>query len=83
MTKEKKIAIVDENIIKQKRGRKSKKDLQLAAEQKLIDKQENTSEIINEDNITCLIQEITETRSKKTRSKTKRWKNNSTNYTFE
>ena len=60
MTKEKKIAIVDEPIIKQKRGRKSKKDLQLAAEQKLIDKQENTSEIINEDNITCLIQEITE-----------------------
>ena len=61
MTKEKKIAIVDEPVIKQKRGRKSKKDLQLAAEQKLISKEENTIEIINEDNITCLIQEITET----------------------
>jgi hypothetical protein len=61
MTKEKKIAIVDEPIIKQKRGRKSKKDLQLAAEQKLISKQESTTEITNEDNITCSIQEISET----------------------
>lgn len=61
MTKEKKIAIVDEPIIKQKRGRKSKKDLQLAAEQKLISNQENTTEITNEDNITCSIQEISET----------------------
>ena len=60
MTKEKKIAIVDGPIIKQKRGRKSKKDLQLAAEQKLISKEENTIEIINEDNITCSIQEISE-----------------------
>ena len=51
MTKEKKIAIVDEPVIKQKRGRKSKNDLQLAAEQKLISKEENTIEIINEDNI--------------------------------
>jgi len=61
MTKEKKIVIVDETIIKQKRGRKSKKDLQLAAEQKLNFKQENTIEITNEDNITCSIQEISET----------------------
>jgi hypothetical protein len=60
MTKEKKIAIVDEPIIKQKRGRKSKKDLQLAAEQKMIPKEENLTEK-NEDNITCSIQEILET----------------------
>ena len=68
MTKEKKIEKtenVEEPVIKQKRGRKSKKDLQLAAEQKLICKQENTTEntneIVNEDNITCSIQEISET----------------------
>jgi hypothetical protein len=60
MTKENKIAIVDEPIIKQKRGRKSKKDLQLAAEQKMIPKEENLTEK-NEDNITCSIQEILET----------------------
>jgi hypothetical protein len=35
MTKDKKSEILDEPIVKQKRGRKSKKDIQLANEQKL------------------------------------------------
>jgi hypothetical protein len=70
MTKEKsekKIENVEEPIIKQKRGRKSKKDIQLANEQKLnqelLSKTETNTEILVEssDNITCLIQEITET----------------------
>jgi hypothetical protein len=65
MTKDKKTEVVVEPIIKQKRGRKSKKDIQLAIDKKLneelISKQENTNELINNDNITCLIQEIQET----------------------
>jgi hypothetical protein len=65
MTKEKKTEVVVEPIIKQKRGRKSKKDIQLAIDKKLnqelISKQENTDEAINKDNITCSIQEILET----------------------
>jgi len=75
MTKEKKTEIVVEPIIKQKRGRKSKKDLQLAIDKKLneeesINKLENNNELLNDndnknnnntDNITCSIQEISET----------------------
>ena len=64
MTKEKKTEVVVEPIIKQKRGRKSKKDIQLAIDKKLneelISKQESDIEVINNDNITCLIQEIQE-----------------------
>ena len=64
MTKEKKNEVVVEPIIKQKRGRKSKKDIQLAIDKKLseelIYKQENTIEIINKENITCSIQETDE-----------------------
>jgi hypothetical protein len=65
MTKDKKTEVVIEPIIKQKRGRKSKKDIQLAIDKKLneelISKQEtNTNEIIIEDNITCSIQETDE-----------------------
>jgi hypothetical protein len=67
MTKEnseKKLDNVSEPIIKQKRGRKSKKDIQLANEQKLnqelLSKTESNSEIPFSDNITCSIQEITE-----------------------
>jgi len=64
MTKEK-IENVFEPIIKQKRGRKSKKDIQLANEQKLnqelLSKSETNNEIQNSDNITCSIQEISET----------------------
>ena len=63
MTKDSKTENIVEPIIKQKRGRKSKKDIQLAIEQKnqeLINKTENNT-IIKEDNITCSIQEITET----------------------
>jgi len=65
MTKDKKIENVIEPIIKQKRGRKSKKDIQLANEQKLnqelISKTETNNEIPFLDNITCSIEEITET----------------------
>ena len=63
---EKKSENVDEPIVKQKRGRKSKKDIQLANEQKLnqelLSKTEANTEILVEssDNITCSIQEITE-----------------------
>ena len=58
MTKDKKSEIVAvEPIIKQKRGRKSKKEIQLANEQKI--QQELLSK--TEDNITCLIQEISDT----------------------
>jgi hypothetical protein len=64
MTKDKKIEVVVEPIVKQKRGRKSKKDIQLAIDKKLneelILKQENTTELINKDNITCLIEETHE-----------------------
>ena len=64
MTKEKKNEVVVEPIIKQKRGRKSKKDIQLAIDKKLseelIYKQENTIELINKENITCSIQETDE-----------------------
>ena len=64
MTKDKKSENLDEPIVKQKRGRKSKKDIQLANEQKLnqelLLKTENSSEILSTDNITCSIQEITE-----------------------
>jgi len=62
-----KIENVDEPIIKQKRGRKSKKDIQLANEQKLsqelLSKSETNNEILvpSPDNITCSIEEITET----------------------
>jgi hypothetical protein len=69
---EKKIENVAEPIVKQKRGRKSKKDIQLANEQKLsqelLSKTETNTEnnietisVPSSDNITCLIQEITET----------------------
>jgi hypothetical protein len=70
MTKDKKTEVVVEPIIKQKRGRKSKKDLQLAIDKKLNEElifnqentnQENTNELINNDNITCSIQELSET----------------------
>ena len=65
MTKDKKTEVVVEPIIKQKRGRKSKKDLQLIIDKKLneelIFNQENTNELINNDNITCSIQELSET----------------------
>ena len=74
MTKEKsekkieKIENVTEPIIKQKRGRKSKKDIQLANEQKLnqelLSNTETNIETMSlppSDNITCSIQEITET----------------------
>jgi hypothetical protein len=70
MTKDKKTEVMVEPIIKQKRGRKSKKDLQLAIDKKLNEElifnqentnQENTSELINNDNITCSIQELSET----------------------
>jgi hypothetical protein len=65
MTKEKKTEVVIEPIIKQKRGRKSKKDIQLAIDKKLneelIFNQEKTTEVINKENITCSIQETDET----------------------
>jgi hypothetical protein len=64
MTKDKKIEVIVEPIIKQKRGRKSKKDLQLAIDKKineeLILNHEKTTEVIN-NNITCSIQELVET----------------------
>jgi hypothetical protein len=69
MTKDKKTENLEnttEPIIKQKRGRKSKKDIQLANEQKLsqelLSKTETNTEtsIPSSDNITCSIQEITE-----------------------
>jgi hypothetical protein len=65
MTKDKKMEVVVEPIVKQKRGRKSKKDIQLAIDKKINEeltfKQENTTELTNKDNITCLIQETDET----------------------
>jgi len=55
---------VVEPAVKQKRGRKSKKELQLAIDQKLVEGlvQESQSKDTNsyEDNITCSIQEIQE-----------------------
>jgi hypothetical protein len=67
MSKEKNIENVSEPVVKQKRGRKSKKDIELANEQKinqeLLSKKESTTEITEQplDNIICSIQEITET----------------------
>ena len=73
IVEEKKNEIVDEPIIKLKRGRKSKKEIQLAIEQKLIQESLSKDNNINdeltnevniedniEDNITCSIQEILE-----------------------
>ena len=56
MSNDKKIENLVEPIIKQKRGRKSKKDIQLANEQKI------NQELLckTEDNITCSIEEISE-----------------------
>lgn len=67
MTKEKNIENIIEPVVKQKRGRKSKKDIELANEQKLNQELLNNTETIVEiiekplDNITCSIQEIAET----------------------
>ena len=51
-----------EPVVKQKRGRKSKKELQLAIDQKLVQESQSQSKDTNicEDNITCSIQEIVE-----------------------
>ena len=51
-----------EPVVKQKRGRKSKKELQLAIDQKLVQESQSQSKdtTICEDNITCSIQEIVE-----------------------
>ena len=51
-----------EPVVKQKRGRKSKKELQLAIDQKLVQESQSQSKDTNicEDNITCSIQEISE-----------------------
>ena len=49
-----------ETVVKQKRGRKSKKELQLAIDQKLVQESQSKDTNICEDNITCSIQEIVE-----------------------
>jgi hypothetical protein len=49
-----------EPAVKQKRGRKSKKELQLAIDQKLVQESQSKDINIYEDNIICSIQEIVE-----------------------
>jgi hypothetical protein len=56
MTKDNESKNVIEPLIKQKRGRKSKKDIQLANEKKMNEELNNKTE----NNITCSIQEISE-----------------------
>lgn len=63
MNKDLKLEITTEPVIKQKRGRKSKKEIQLANEMKLnqeLSKSENNNETKSENNITCSIQELSE-----------------------
>lgn len=63
MNKDIKLENTTEPVVKQKRGRKSKKEIQLANEQKINQElASKTASIENkaENNITCLIQEITE-----------------------
>lgn len=64
MNKDIKLENTSEPIIKQKRGRKSKKEIQLANEQKLnqeLASKTATAESKSENNITCSIQEISGT----------------------